>query len=292
MDIQKAVSDFQKKNAVNPNVGYRIFLAMFAACMLLFLTSTFWLPSATPTHNTALGTSYTCGNVTLTLARTTINPTTGYLNVILAATGSEINPTYSTTARKNTAQSVLLDSKVIFNEDNALIIEIQTGAADWDYLSLWIYPGEEPQDAEADDSIAANILCDRRVMTKDPTLVQMTGKEYRSQLVQEEIAGVEQSLEECHEKIKQHKQDIVALKAEIGKTQINQTYETDEEIQASNQQIAGYYSDIKTLEANITEQEDLIKGYEEKIKKLEEKQSDIEHGTTPKPKGIIQDFGL
>lgn len=281
----------EKKKSASPNAGYRVFCSVLLLSYLFFFSSRLWLPDVRKEQHSGVGAaSDSSAFVTLTLTGWAYNPGTGYMEArfSVAQNALAVTPEFNASAFEIHRPEQPLSAGIAYQSGSTLIIRVEHVPKEFEVLSLWIRDGSEErllqeQGAQPGEPTAAgqresggeksgaNFKCDARRVPMDSALAPKSETGYQLLAVQEELEWTGRGIVQAEEAITENNRTAAKLQEEIAAIHGEQTYETGEEIKASEAVIQQKEKEVEALQAKNETLQATIREYREKINKLKQK---------------------
>lgn len=297
----------QKKKKIklpkSPKAKYRTFISVFILLLVVFMTSTFWVPDTSNIKNTAYGTqAASSDDVKLKLEKWMYNPDKNYMETTFYVDEGQFafsNNLVFSPSVYNGSTSNSVPCSVAFSNDDTLIIRIKNLPKKWKVLMMQITDNSEDLlTKEVDDTtssaadaagnigkaisgqVTANFYCDYRAVEQNTALAPKSEKDYAIDSTLYRISTTQKQISDDKNAIAQNKNTIFSLQKDIKAIQTEQSYQTTSEISDSTEVMQNKQNSIAELGTKNDELNQEIGEYQDKISKLNLKLSDIRSGTT------------
>ena len=297
----------QKKKKVkipkSPKAKYRTFIGAFVLLLVIFMTSSLWVPDTSEIKNTAYGKQESSSDyVKLKLEKWTYNPDTNYMETTFYVNKGQFafsnNLIFAPTVF-NGSTSNPVSSSIAFSNDDTLIVRTSNLPKKWKVLMMQITDNSadlltkevgNTASSSADavgnvgkaiaGQVTANFYCDYRAVEQNTALAPKSEKDYAIDSTLYRISATQKQIADDKNAITQNKNTIASLQKDIKAIQTEQAYQTASEISDSTAVMQSKQNSIATLGTKNDELNKEIGEYQDKISKLNLKLSDIRSGTT------------
>lgn len=302
-DVDRTTKKIKVKIPKSPKAKYRTFIGAFVLLLVVFMTSSLWVPDTSEIKNTAYGTQASSSDyVKLKLEKWTYNPDTNYMETTFYVNKGQFafsNNLIFSPSVYNGSTSNSVSSSVVFSNDDTLIIRTKNLPKKWKVLMLQITDNSadlltkevgNTTSSSADaignvgkaisGQVTANFYCDYRAVEQNTALVPKSEKDYAIDSTLYRISATQKQIADDKNAITQNKNTIASLQKDIQTIQKEQSYQTTSEISDSTAVMQSKQNSIAALGTKDDELNKEIGECQDKISKLNLKLSDIRSGTT------------
>ncbi|MBD7916288.1 hypothetical protein H9660_14165 [Clostridium sp. Sa3CUN1] len=254
----------------NVSAYYYVLFTIFICGFIFFINSNSLFNKEMASTSTELNTKLSMDSIDLVIKDRQYNPNNGLFQITFKVSDNsilkDINLDFE--IRERNKPTLVLDSKVNKISDSDYIITSYINYA-WETVSTTII------NSNVDRNNIIKVYSDMKDTTINNNLKEKDLKEYTLEIIENDIAEVEKNIQLLEQSTIEKQEEIQKINDNINKLEEDKKYQTDSEIEATNNKISDYKNKISSLEINIKSNNITKEEAQEKIKKLEEKKSNF-----------------
>jgi len=266
-----------KIQSISMNKFCYLIIFILVSTFLFFVNSNRIFSKDSDFESTKLFESQQIGVKEMQLTKRTYNPKTGLAEFIfkldskisiLETNAEEKQIKFAVREKSNIIND--LHAKVRRLDDNNIIV-LATLPKRWSVLSIAVAEEDSVNTKNVYEESGVKFYTNSNDIDEDISLNEKNTNEYYSDITEIEIKSADKSIKEIQNKIKKERKLILEKKNKISEIEENKKYQTETELNLSNQNIESIKLGIKEITDNIEKLKAQQKETNDKIKKLDDK---------------------
>ncbi|CUQ30288.1 coiled-coil domain-containing protein [Clostridium baratii] len=274
-NIKENLIKIKKYYNKNISAKYKGISILLLVGLAFFLSSNFLFNKDFSVNSTELNRKYLLKNLEIQLQNREYNPNTGLVEIMLKIKNTDLSQ--NTKLKFNIVEkqdvSKKLNVNVIKVDDDNYVVYSKLPLK-WSAICLKISIDSQ---SEIDNKTIVKLYSSSKDTNVNTDLVEEDKLGCTIKFINFNINEINKEIEVNNKKLDSNNEQIKNIENNIKELEDNKKYRTDEENKEAESKITSYKTSISDLKNNNIQTEKLIKEYQERIKKLEEKKVDLKN---------------
>lgn len=274
-NIKENLIKIKKYYNKNISAKYKGISILLLVGLAFFLSSNFLFNKDFSVNSTELNRKYLLKNLEIQLQNREYNPNTGLVELMLKIKNTDLSQ--NTKLKFNIVEkqdvSKKLNVNVIKVDDDNYVVYSKLPLK-WSAICLKISIDNQ---SEIDNKTIVKLYSSSKDTNVNTDLVEEDKLGCTIKFINFNINEINKEIEVNNKKLDSNNEQIKNIENNIKELEDNKKYRTDEENKEAESKITSYKTSISDLKNNNIQTEKLIKEYQERIKKLEQKILDLKN---------------